>query len=40
VGQGVFYETLDDLLSSTSPAYAAKRIETLMARLQGLVEEE
>jgi hypothetical protein len=33
-----FYETLDDLLVSTSPAYAAKRVETLMARLEELSE--
>ncbi|KAH9997770.1 hypothetical protein BJV74DRAFT_768294 [Russula compacta] len=37
-GQERFYETLDDLLSSTSPIYAAKRVETLMARLQGLAD--
>ncbi|KAI0304594.1 hypothetical protein BC826DRAFT_977101 [Russula brevipes] len=40
LGQGRFYETLDDLLSSTSPAYAAKRMETLMARLQALADTE
>jgi hypothetical protein len=33
-----FYETLDDLLSSTSPAYGAKKVETLMAKLQGIVD--
>ncbi|KAI0308105.1 hypothetical protein B0F90DRAFT_1680186 [Multifurca ochricompacta] len=31
-----FYETLDDLLSSTSPTYSAKRVEILMARLQDI----
>ena len=33
-----FYETLDDLLFSTSPAYAAKKVETLLARLQGIAD--
>jgi hypothetical protein len=33
-----FYETLDDLLSSTSPAYAEKKVETLMAKLQGIAD--
>jgi len=32
-----YYETLDDLLSFSSPSYAAKRVEALMERLQGLV---
>ncbi|KAH8997414.1 splicing factor 3B subunit 10-domain-containing protein [Lactarius akahatsu] len=32
-----YYETLDDLLSFISPSYAAKRVEALMERLQGLV---
>ncbi|KAF8506817.1 hypothetical protein F5888DRAFT_1645557 [Russula emetica] len=39
LNQGVFYETLDDLLSSMSPAYAAKRVETLVGRLEGLVDK-
>ena len=34
-----FYETLDDLLASTSPAYATKRVETLMARLEELSDD-
>jgi hypothetical protein len=34
--QGTFYETLDDLLSSTSAAHAVKRVEMLVGRLQGL----
>ncbi|KAI0257249.1 hypothetical protein BJV78DRAFT_1161218 [Lactifluus subvellereus] len=33
------YETLDDLLSSTSPAYAARRMEALMERLEGLANK-
>ncbi|KAN0124890.1 hypothetical protein V8E52_001442 [Russula decolorans] len=39
LNQGVFYETLDDLLSSASPAYTAKRVETLVGRLEGLVDK-
>jgi len=35
-----FYETLDDLLSSMSPAHAAKRVEMLVGKLQGLVDKE
>jgi hypothetical protein len=38
LGEERFYETLDDLLSATSPAYAEKRVETLIARLQGVVD--
>ena len=30
---------MEDLLSSTSPAYAAKRVETLVGRLEGLVDK-
>ncbi|KAI0274956.1 hypothetical protein BC834DRAFT_850484 [Gloeopeniophorella convolvens] len=36
--QETYYETLDDLLSSKSPSYAAKRVNVLMAKLQGLAE--
>ena len=38
--QGIFYETLDDLLSSTSPAHAAKGVEVLVGRLQELVDNK
>jgi hypothetical protein len=38
--QGTFYETLDDLLSSISPAHAAKKVEMLVGRLQGLEDKE
>ncbi|KAH9982776.1 hypothetical protein BGW80DRAFT_45331 [Lactifluus volemus] len=37
--QGGHYETLDDLLAVTSPVYTTKRMETLMARLEGLVHQ-